>query len=266
MRAAFAAATVLVALTPSALADSDVEVAKLEARHISPITTMSLSYFYDDRIGPLEAGSANLVHLHASVPIPISERWIISSRTLVRFLEDDEVEPGAGTHFGLSDSEQTLFLSPRQAGPEGFTWGIGPVVTSPAAGRFLGFRRWGLGPSAVAVEQKGSWTACILTRQIWSLGDSESRRGFEITTLLPAISYTTDTAWTLLVESDTHYFWRDQLWSVPIGARIIKTFKLGEQTVSMGAGTHYWVTDPVEGPHGWGFRFSTTLFFPDSRK
>jgi hypothetical protein len=50
---------------------------------------------------------------------------------------------------------------------------------------------------------------------------------------------------------------------VPLNLTLTKLIRLGGAALSFGPGVRYWVENPDSDPHGWGFRFETTLVFPD---
>jgi hypothetical protein len=145
----------------------------------------------------------------------------------------------------------------------GLTLGLGPVVGFPASNAALGSDRWGLGPTAAIVWQPGPWTLGFLTRQLWSVGGTRGEAPINETYLQPFASYTTPDAWTLGIDSESTYFWTDDEASVPINVTLTKVIRLGGVALSLGPGVRYWVEDPDDSAHGWGFRFETTLIFPD---
>ena len=76
------------------------------------------------------------------------------------------------------------------------------------------------------------------------------------------MSYTTPTAWTYSLQTETAYDWENTQWAMPINAVVTKVTKIGDQLVSVGAGVRYWAESPENGPEGWGVRLIFTLLFP----
>ena len=70
---------------------------------------------------------------------------------------------GASDKFGLGDTLQSLFLSPKEAEP--FIWGVGPALLLPTAtDSLLGGEKWAAGPTAVILKQSGAWTYGALAK------------------------------------------------------------------------------------------------------
>jgi hypothetical protein len=78
----------------------------------------------------------------------------------------------------------------------------------------------------------------------------------------PFVSYTTPTAWTFTLNTESTYDWESSQWSVPVNALVTKVTKIGGQLVSVGGGLRYWADGPAGGPEGLGFRIVLTLLFP----
>ena len=80
-------------------------------------------------------------------------------------MDQHEIYPGAGDQFGLNDTTQSFFFSPKQPLGGWLIWGAGPVVYLPTGTvKLLSAEKWGVGPTAVALTQSGPWTVGIQTR------------------------------------------------------------------------------------------------------
>ena len=97
---------------------------------------------------------------------------------------------------------------------------------------------------------------------MWSVAGSDIRPALSSTFVLPFVSYTTHTAWTWSLNSESTYDWKANQWSVPINATAAKLLKFGQQPVSIGGGVRYWAEGPDAGPHDWGLRLFVTFLFP----
>ena len=78
----------------------------------------------------------------------------------------------------------------------------------------------------------------------------------------PFLSYTTPTAWTYSLQTETSYSWETEHWSVPINAAVAKLSRIGSQLVQYKAGTRYWAESPDSRPEGLGFKLGIVLLFP----
>lgn len=140
---------------------------------------------------------------------------------------------------------------------------MGPAFLLPTGSEpELTARKWGLGPTGVVLKQDGHWTYGALANHIWSVAGSDNRPDLSSTFLQPFLSYTTPTAWTYTLNTESSYDWKNEQWSVPLNAMVSKLVKFGDQRVSLGGGVRYWADGPDSGPHGWGFRLVVTLLFP----
>lgn len=101
-----------------------------------------------------------------------------------------------------------------------------------------------------------------LANYLWSCAGDDDHGDINTTFLQPFLSYTTPTAWTYTLQSESFYDWDEQEWLVPIRVVASKVTRLGGQLVSIGGGVNYWVESPAGGPEGWGARLTITLLFP----
>lgn len=76
------------------------------------------------------------------------------------------------------------------------------------------------------------------------------------------ITYTTPTAWSFALQTESTYDWELEEWSVPLGLFVSKVTKTARQTVSLQAGPRYYAESAANGSEGWGFRINLTLLFP----
>jgi hypothetical protein len=74
--------------------------------------------------------------------------------------------------------------------------------------------------------------------------------------------FTTPTAWTVALNTESTYDWRAEEWSVPINLMLSKLVHFGKQPVSFQGGIRYWADSTDAGPEDWGARFAVTFLFP----
>jgi hypothetical protein len=183
---------------------------------------------------------------------------------LARQLYKDEIRkhPQNRSQDGLGDTTQSFFFSPKEAGPGGIIWGLGPVVLYPTASHpFLGGGKWGLGPTLVVLKQSGGWTVGALANQIWSVGGDGDRNNISSTFLQPFVAYTTKTHTTFTVSSESTYDWEESQWTIPAIFQISQILKIGKQPVSIQLGGKYYAEGPSGAPE-WGARLAFTLLYP----
>jgi hypothetical protein len=122
--------------------------------------------------------------------------------------------------------------------------------------------QWGLGPTGVALRQQGPWTYGALANHIWKISGGSDRTSVNATFLQPFLSYTTPTAWTFTIQSESTYDWNGNGLSVPINLMTTKVVSFGDQLASVGGGVRYWAETHDGTPEGFGLRAVFTLLFP----
>lgn len=239
------------------------ELAKKLANPVAALISVPFQLNYDQDIGSDEEGMRWTLNIQPVVPIGISENWNLISRTILPVVWQDEIFTDAGSQSGIGDIVQSLFFSPKAPTAAGWIWGVGPVFLLPTGSDdLLTTDKWGAGPTAVVLRQQGPWTYGALTNHIWSFAGDEDRGDVSSTFLQPFLSYTTPSAWTFTLNSESTYNWESEEWSVPVNGVVSKVVNIGGLLVSLGGGLRYWAESPDSGPDGWGARFIVTLLFP----
>jgi hypothetical protein len=122
--------------------------------------------------------------------------------------------------------------------------------------------KWAAGPTAVALRQQGPWTAGMLANHLWSFAGDDDRADIKRTFLQPFVSYTTPTACTYSLHTESLHDRETSEWQVPIRASVSRIVRLGKLPVSIGGSVHYWDGSPANGAEGWGARVTFTLLLP----
>lgn len=238
-------------------------LAKQLSNPIASLTSVPLQFNYDDGLGPLDDGDKVYLNVQPVIPVSISERWNLISRTILPVVYQDDVFPGQGSQSGLGDTVQSLFFSPKALTESGWTWGVGPVFLLPTAtDDLLGGEKWGAGPTAVALRQTASgWTYGALFNHIWSFAGDGSRDNINATYLQPFVAKGLGKGKTVSVAFESTYDWEHKQWTVPLNVGYSKVSRIGKQLVSYQGGARYYLDTPEGGPK-WGLRFTFTLLYP----
>jgi hypothetical protein len=256
---------VVICLLCSTIAHAqDSELAKKLSNPIANLISVPFQFNYNDKIGPQQNGRQAYVNVQPVVPISLNADWNVISRTILPIVDQNDIAPGAGHQFGLGDTLQSLFVSPKMPGPGGIIWGVGPAMQFPTAtDSLLGSGKFAAGPTGVVLWQTGGWTYGMLANHLWAYAGDNNRNYTSNTFLQPFVSYTTRDAWTFSLNTESTYNWVTEKWSVPVNATVAKLIKFGDQPVQIGGGPRYWLASPDNaGPKNFGARFFVTFLFP----
>ncbi|MDQ0321523.1 hypothetical protein QO002_003661 [Pararhizobium capsulatum DSM 1112] len=260
-------ATIAATIAPFAIASfacaEDADLAKQLSNPVASLISVPFQFNDDSGYGPNDGDKA-VLNIQPVIPFSLNEDWNVISRTIMPVVWQDDIAGDSGSQFGLGDTLQSFFFSPKEPTAGGVIWGAGPAFLLPTAtDELLGGEKWGLGPTAVLLKQEGHWTYGVLANHIWSVAGDHNRADVSSTFLQPFLSYTTPTAWTFALNTESSYDWKNEQWSVPINFSVSKLTKFGEQPVSLQIGTRYWAEAPDNGPNGWGVRAGITFLFPE---
>jgi len=237
------------------------ELAKKLANPVAALISVPIQNNFDFGAGPSGQGFQYKVNVQPVVPFSLSDNWNLISRTIVPFVSQDDVI-GTSSQYGLSDTLQSLFFSPKAPTSGGWIWGAGPVLMLPTAtDDVLGTGKWGAGPTAVVLKQQNGWTYGGLVNHLWSYAGDGGRANVNSTFVQPFVSYTTKTYTTLGLNTESTYDWQRGQWTVPLNATVAQLVKIGNLPVQFTLGARYYADGPGGGPE-WGLRFAITFLFP----
>ncbi|WNH47082.1 transporter [Stenotrophomonas aracearum] len=239
-------------------ADAD-ELAKKLSNPVAALISVPLQFNHDD--GYANGGRRTTLNIQPVAPFSLSTDWNVISRTILPVAYQKDVIPGTD-QAGIGDITQSFFFSPKETGPSGVVWGIGPAILVPTGTDDLGADTWGAGPTVVLLKQDAGWTYGALMNHIADVAGTGSRRqDISSTFLQPFLSRAYSGGRTLAFNIESTYDWKASQWTVPLNISYSKVTRLGSQMISYQAGVRAYLDAPDGGPD-WGVRFVVTLLYP----
>ena len=231
------------------------ELAKKLANPIAAMISVPFQYNYARTFN--EDGHRNLLNIQPVVPMSISKDWNLISRTIVPIIQQKDVQPN-NTQFGLGDTTQSFWFSPKEPTKSGLIWGVGPAALIPTGTDGIGANTFALGPTVIVLKQQGPWTYGMLFNQLWNVGGQADISSMFIQ---PFLAKGLGKGRTLSVNAESTYDWNSKKWTVPINVAYSKVSKWGSQLVSNQVGAGWYATSPSGGPE-WQLRYMMVLLFP----
>lgn len=255
-------------VSPAPIAAETNESAELAQKLTNPLAALisvPIQNWFDFNLGPNKDGFRYTMEAQPVYPIQISKDWNLLSRTTIPVVYQQNVS-GRSSQTGLSDSTESIFLSPVHT--KSIIWGAGPIFLAPTGtDGLLSTRKFAIGPTAVVLKHKGHTNVGLLASHIWSVAGSASHSSVSETYAQPFVAYTTAKAWTLAATSYDTYNWTAGRWTAIVNPiRVSKLAKIGRQRLSAGGALRCTVTSPQYQPKGCGLEFTVTPVYPAKRE
>jgi len=204
-------------------------------------TNLQATLSFDFGVGPHHHTEPAL-NFQPRIPLGGTDQWRIVSRSNLTILHVDDPDETTG----LGDLDVSLFLTPAKTNK--WIWGVGPILQFPTAtDRALGTGKWSAGPTAALVYEDGPWVNGILANHLWSFAGPRSREDVSVTQIELLLSYTFRDDWYVQTNPTMTYDWhapQGQGWTIPVGADVGRTFKIGAQGMGVQIGAYYNVKRP----------------------
>ena len=242
-----------------AVADDVDDISKQLSNPVSSLKNLPLRYDYDKDIGDYY-GSRNTLRVQPIFSFKLNDDWSVISRTVIPLVTQHDVLPDS-TQTGIGDIQESLFFATTTKSK--VTLGFGPIVSIPTYDDDFSSKRWGAGPTALILIDPGKWTIGALGNHVWSFagpGVDGDEGYFSKTTFQPFVTYQLGSGWSIGLNSESFYDWKEHDLTVPLTVQLGKVTKIGNMPVSFSIAPNYYAVRPDNGPR-WGARAIVTLVF-----
>ena len=172
---------------------AEASLAKAAQNPVANMVSLPLQWNYTTG-GGLDSSTALVLNVQPVLPLPIGERWLIVSRTVVPFVSLPL--PNGRQTSGIADIQEQAYFTKSKPGK--ITWAVGPIFSFPTATNFLARTgQWGLGPAAVVLAMPGHWVIGMLANNIWRIGGAAHGDVLNTFTVQPFINYNLPRAWAI---------------------------------------------------------------------
>lgn len=267
LMAILVAVTAAASLSSAAKAqENSDELAKQLSNPVADLISIPFQFNAAFGGGAEDDGQWYTLNIQPVIPLSIAPDWNLIVRTIVPVVGREDVVAPDSSEWGFGNTLQSFFFSPKAPTAGGLIWGVGPAFNYPTTtDPLFGPSKWGAGPTAVALLQKGKVTAGLLWNQVWSFEDSSEPDGINNTFFQPFFAYSLGKGLTFNANVQATYSWNTDQWNAPLNVGFSKVFTIGKQPMSFGLNGTYYLASPAGGPE-WGVQSTLSILLPKGKK
>ena len=240
---------------------SAAELAKKLANPIASLISVPFQNNMDIGIGDNQ-GSRSTLNIQPVIPISITEDLNLIAKVILPVISQQNVIDIGTSVRGPGDAVISAFLSPAST-KSGIIWGAGPVILAPiATNDLLTSRKFGIGPTAVALYQSRGMTFGALVNPIWSVAGDAARPDISTFFLQPFFTYNWKTGAGIGGNFELTQNWNagtTTLWLNPLLSAVTA---MGKQKVQFAMGPRINLAAPEGTRAKFGVRAVNILLFP----
>ncbi|MGC9991045.1 MAG: neuromedin U [Candidatus Cybelea sp.] len=260
-------------MTPAQQAALQEAIIKTSQNPVGNIAIIPFQNNFNYGVGPYTRFQYNL-NIQPVVPFMLSKDMTLIARTIIPIINQPSFAPppvcasqyGCGSTFGLSDIQEQFFFAPKTK-PGALIWGVGPIFQVPSASPgTLGAGKWAAGPNVVGLIMPGNIVAGILASQLWSFAGQVNRPNINAALFQPFFNFNLKGGWAISTAPIITANWTatQNKWAVPLGGGVARTFKLGDQLMSLSMLYYTYVSRPITTPQT-NLKVVWSLLYPIKR-
>jgi hypothetical protein len=259
-------------LTPAQQQALQLAIIKTSQNPVGNISVLPFQNNFNYGYGANTRYQYNL-NIQPVIPIMLNQNWNLIERSIIPIVSQPPASSpavcatsGCPWTTGIGDVQEQLFFAPKTK-PDQLIWGVGPIFQFPTASpNTLGAGKWAIGPDAVVLVMPGKWVIGTLMTQLWSFAGLPNRPNVNAYLVQPFVNYNIANGWAVSTAPVMTANWEapGTKWTVPLGGGVAKTFKAGDQLMSLSLLYYTNVVRPINAPQT-TLRFSWALLWPIKR-
>ena len=246
---------------PQPAADDAAEIAKKLANPIGALISVPFQNNMDIGIGDYN-GSRNKLNFQPIIPFSLNAKYSLITRYIVPVIAQYDITGEDTRQIGLADALVSGWIS-NAVLKNGFVWGVGAAFLVPTAtDDLLGTKKFGVGPTVIALKQTGGWTYGFLVNQVWSVAGDADRSDVNQMYLQPFVTHNWKSGSGLTVNMEMTQNWEAGTTSAYINIMGGALTKFGNQLVQFQVGPRLQVAAPEGSKSPFGVRAAAIFVFP----
>jgi Putative MetA-pathway of phenol degradation len=253
----------MVFATAHGLVKADSDLTSNATNPVGDVMQLQLQYTYGPEIYGLD-GESHVGVVQPVIPfdLPFESMPKLITRTTIPYVSTPDL-PDSGSVDGLGDIVFLGFFMPKLES-KGQMFGFGPALLLPTATEDeTGTEKWAIGPSLayINLETKG-WMWGLLSWAYWDFAGEDDRDHVAQYNLQPVLLKFFPKGWYAgLLDIPWTYDDNTNKWNVPIGPRVGRVTKIGQQSMNIFVGAYYNPVD-TQGTAEWAIKLSFSFLFP----
>jgi hypothetical protein len=227
------------------------ELAKKLANPVASLISVPLQNNLDVGIGD-DLGSKNTLNIQPVIPLRLTDNINVITRVILPVISQQGITGSENSEFGLGDAVMS-----------GLTWGAGPVLLVPTATHdLLASKKFGLGPTAVALYQSKGFTLGGLINQVWSIAGDANRPNVNMMFFQPFLNYNWKTGAGIGANFEITRNWDARTTNIWLNPTVSALTAMGNQKIQFAIGPRLNLAAPDGVKAKYGVRAVMVFLFP----